>query len=94
MILHPTTEFINNRPEWLFDNGNQQVNIQLDEIELEPPFMILAFKEGEDIYKGIPMDISEVKKGRSSAMLALPKGEYTMIVTDEIKSFKFNHKVK
>ncbi|WNB18165.1 hypothetical protein [Marivirga arenosa] len=94
VILHPTTEFINNRPEWLFDNGNQQVNIQLDEIELEPPFMILAYKEGEDIHKGIPMDISEVKKGRSSAMLALPKGEYTMIVTDEIKSFKFNHKVK
>ena len=92
-VFHPKTKFIDGRPDWLFDNGNQQVHVNLEGIKIPLPVMILAYNKGEEIDRGIPIDRIEVKNETSETNLALAKGEYEIVVTNingESISFDLN----
>ncbi len=93
-VFHPNTEYINNRPNWLFENGNKSVYIKLEDIEIEFPIMVLAFKKGEDINKAIPVDLIEVKTKTENCNLGLKKGIYEIVLTNGKQSLKFEQKVK
>lgn len=93
-IVHPTTQYINNRPDWLFKNGNQQVSVKLTDIEIEYPVMVLAFKKDENIHQAVPMDITEIATKNDKCTFALKKGEYVIIVTNRKDSFLFEQTVK
>lgn len=80
-VFHPFTKFINNRPDWIFKNGKQKIEISLnDKIDIEGPLMILAFKKGENISIAIPIDVQEIENKNSRITLALKSGSYQIVV--------------
>lgn len=85
-ILHPNTNYENGRPNWLFENGNKAVPLGLNDIDISFPVMVLAYKEGEDIKTGVPMDIVEVKKKTDKINLALKKGTYEIVIVNQEKN--------
>lgn len=89
-VFHPNTTYINTRPNWLFTNGNEQIQIDLQAIEFEFPVMILAYKKGEDIKTAVPVDITEAATKVATCTLALPKGKYEIVVTNGKESVKFD----
>jgi hypothetical protein len=93
-VFHPNTDYIDNRPNWLFENGNKNVFIALGDIQLEFPVMVLAYKKGEDINVAVPIDIIEVVNKTENCNLGLKKGVYEIVVTNGKESFKFEQKVK
>ena len=92
-VFHPNTTYIDNRPNWLFSNGNKNVSVNLEDIDIEFPVMVLAFKESEDINTAIPVDIAEVARAADSCNLALEEGTYQMVVTNGTTSFAFKQHV-
>lgn len=92
-VFHPSTEYINSRPNWLFERGNNNVSVSLQDIQINFPVMVLAYKLGEDINTAVPVDITEAKSNTENSHLALPKGNYTIVVTNGKESFKFEEKV-
>ena len=93
-IFHPKTTYIDNRPNWLFTNGNEKVIIDLKAVEIEFPVMVLAYKKGEDIKISVPVDIAEAETKTSVCALGLKKGNYEIVVTNGKKSVKFLEEVK
>jgi hypothetical protein len=93
-VFHPPTDYVNNRPNWLFKDENKNVSISLDGIEIEYPIMVLAFKKGEDINSAVPIDLVEIDDFEESCHLGLKNGSYEIIVTNGQDSFKFDKKVK
>jgi len=93
-VFHPNTEYIDDRPNWLFENGNKNVSISLSDIQIEFPVMILAFKKGEDVNLAVPVDIKELENQTENCNLGLEKGAYEIVVTNGKQSFKFEQKVK
>jgi hypothetical protein len=82
-IFHPRTEYLNSRPTWLLKNNIQNIKIELKDIDISFPVMILAFIKGEDINNAIPFDIVEVEEQNNKANLALERGEYEVVVTNQ-----------
>lgn len=93
-VLHPNTEYVDNRPNWLFENGNRNVSVELKDIQIEFPVMVVAYKKGENINEAVPIDIMEVENITESCHLALKNGAYEIVVTNGNESFKFNQIVK
>lgn len=93
-VFHPNTEYIDKRPNWLFENGNKNVSISLKGIQIEFPVMVLAFKKGEDINLAVPNDITELKSQTDNCNLGLKNGNYNIVVTNGRESVKFEHSVK
>ncbi len=93
-VFHPNTKYIDDRPDWLFKNGTQNVPVSLETIEIAYPVMVLAYEKDEDLQLGIPVDITEVKNTTDSCHLGLKKGTYTIVVTNGEKSFAFEQRVK
>ncbi|MBX0333276.1 hypothetical protein K3G39_08495 [Pontibacter sp. HSC-14F20] len=81
-VLHPFTSDTNERPGWLFGNGNKSVPVELSNIQLEYPVLLLAFKEGENVQEAVPVDILEVPGQQSSPRLSLPEGSYELVVVN------------
>ncbi|MGV8947725.1 MAG: hypothetical protein ACOH1N_14955 [Lutibacter sp.] len=93
-IFHPNTEYVDNRPNWLFENGNKNVSIALIDIQIEFPVLVLAFNKGEDINLAVPVDITEVGSKAGNCNLGLKKGTYEIVITNGIESYKIEQKVK
>lgn len=95
VVVHPITQYQNNRPTWLFKGKNRRVKIQLNDLDIAFPVMVLAFKKGENIQKAIPIDLLEVSKQEQIKYLALPKGRYEVVVVNAQKEArKFRLKVR
>ena len=93
-VSHPNTNYIDSRPNWLFENGNKNVSISLTDIQIEFPVMILAFKKEENINLAVPIDITEVDSKTENCNLGLKKGVYEIVITNGKESFKFEQNVK
>lgn len=92
-VFHPNTDYINNRPSWLFENENQNVTIALKDLEMKFPVMVLAFKNGEDINNAIPIDITEIESKTDTCTLGLKKGDYSIVVTNGKESIQIQKQV-
>ncbi len=93
-VFHPVTQYVNNRPNWLYQNGNKNVSLPLNDIQTEFPVLVLAFKKGEEINQAVPVDITEVTGPGEKCHLALMKGAYKIVVTNGKESYTFEHEVK
>ena len=93
-VFHPVTQYQNNRPNWLYRQGNEHVSISLDDIQAEFPLLVLAFKKGEDIHQAVPVDITEVSTTGEKCHLGLKKGAYQIVVTNRKESYTFEQEVK
>ncbi len=92
-VFHPKTQYINNRPSWLFENENQNVTIALKDVEMKFPVMVLAFKNGEDINNAVPIDITEIESKTDTCTLGLKKGDYSIVITNGTESIQIGKQV-
>ncbi len=93
VVFHPMTTYINKRPNWVFERGNKDVEINMDKINLEFPVMVLAFNSNEELHEAIPIDITEVEDKDAGCHLGLPKGNYNIVVTNKSESILFKKDV-
>jgi len=94
-VFHPNTNYIDDRPNWLFQNGSKNVAIDLKEITIPFPVMVLAFNKDENINTAVPVDIYEVKDKNTQVHLALKNGKYNIVVVNMVNDTqKFDLKVK
>lgn len=89
-VFHPKTQYINDRPHWVFDGDKIPVKIELKDIKMSAPLQILAFKENEDHTVSVPVDMLEVEGKNKAIYLSLKKGNYTILIVDKNKEgYKF-----
>lgn len=82
-IIHPLTEYINERPNWLFLNGERkECTIPKSKIS-EYPILALAYRKNEFEQNGIPADLIEILNAESYTSLILNKGIYKIIIMDK-----------
>lgn len=82
-IIHPLTEYINERPNWLFLNGERkEYAIPKSKIS-EYPILALAYRKDEFEQNGIPADLIEILNTESYTNLILKKGIYKIIIKDK-----------
>jgi len=96
VIIHPQTEFINNRPNWLIEE-KQKYAVPLSKIDKYKPVLILVYRNNEFENNGIPADIIEVSDINSSLKeLYLTKGIYTIVLKDRKYNIvdKYNIEIK
>lgn len=95
VIIHPQTDYINNRPDWL-SNGRKGYNIPHSKIEKHQPLLILAYRNNEFENKGIPTDIIEITENKTPSELYLTRGIYTIVMKDENYNIinKYNIEIK
>ena len=93
-ILHPTTNYEDGRPDWIFSEGNRKVEIDLNEFNLSFPALVMAYKKGEDIHIAVPLDLVEIAAKDEKCFLGLPAGNYSIIVTNGKESYRKEKKVE
>jgi hypothetical protein len=82
-IIHPLTEYINERPNWLFLNGERkEYTIPKSKIS-EYPILALAYRKNEFEQNGIPADLIEILNNESKTNLIIEKGTYKIILKDK-----------
>ena len=83
-VFHPFTEYINERPNWLFYDGKKSVSMDLKNITIDFPIMLMAFNNEEEIEKdAVPIDIVEIGNKAEKATLVLNKGKYLIKAINE-----------
>lgn len=82
VIIHPPTDYINNRPDWLM-HGRKEYTIPLSKIKKHPPLLILAYRNNEFENNGIPTDIIEITDNSTPSKLYLTNGTYTIVMKDK-----------
>jgi hypothetical protein len=85
-VFHPNSNRTHDRPNWLYSNSYEETSIELNEIEMTFPIMVMAYAKSESIENTIPSDIVEIKEKIDSCMLALKKGAYYIVITNGDKS--------
>lgn len=81
VVVHPRTEYIKNRPDWLL-NGKESYTIPLQKIKNDDTILVLAYRKNEFEKNGIPADIVEITGTKSLKELFLAKGFYTIVMND------------
>ena len=82
-IIHPITEYVDGRPNWLTISGERKkYKIPKNKIA-KFPVLVLAYNKDEYEQNGIPCDIIEVLNREQIQDLILKKGEYKIIIKDE-----------
>ncbi|MCK0131581.1 hypothetical protein MWU59_08705 [Flavobacteriaceae bacterium F08102] len=92
-VLHPITTYINDRPHWLFENGQKTTSILLDGFNISFPVMVLAYKKGEDIHTAIPVDLTEVNNPTEICHLGLAPGHYKIVLTNGTETLLFEERI-
>lgn len=93
-VLHSTTKYENDRPSWLFDSEKRNVKIELKDLKVSFPVMVMAYYENEDIDSAIPTDIIEIHDKNSKGYLALKKGNYNILIDNKAEgTLKFELKI-
>lgn len=94
-VFHPITKYLNDRPNWLFDAPNKDVKIELKDLNISFPVMVLAYLKNENITMAVPTDIIEIQNVTDIGHLALKNGSYNLVVTNKLgRSVQFEMKVK
>lgn len=93
-IYHPRTRYINSRPSWLFNTaGYKEVSIPIGETTLGFPMIIEAILAEEAVIAA-PVDRVELQDKYQNKVLALPPGNYIILMRDHIgKEVSLNLKV-
>ena len=93
VVLHPKTNYINNRPEWLLI-GKEKYRIPESKIEKNKPLLVLAYRDNEFEHNGIPADIIEIIDNKEPKELYLTKGFYTVIIKDVNYNIKEKYNIE
>lgn len=82
-IIHPFTQFVNGRENWLNANDKRKpYPIPIHKIKTFP-VLVLAYRMNEMEQNGVPADIIEIWNKESISNLVLARGDYKIIVKDK-----------
>ena len=87
-VFHPRTKYpVFKRPSWLLMNGYRKpVAIKKYLADSNCPCLVAAYYENEDVKRGVPVDLIEVKDASNSQALMLPKKQnYAVVIFDQEK---------
>lgn len=93
-VFHPNTKYIDGKPHWYFSKDIKSVDLQLSDIKISYPILVLAYKQGENLTKAVPLDITEVQQAADKCTLALAPGKYDIVVTNKKQSYKIMQQIK
>lgn len=82
-VFQPQINYKGGRPDWLLINNRKLIEIDLSDLKIDFPVMILAYKKDENINKAVPIDIVEAENIKDNSSLVLKKGTYTIVVVDK-----------
>lgn len=82
-IIHPITEFLNDRPSWLLLDGQRKAYAIPKSKITEYPILVLAYRKNEYEQNGVPADIIEIINKETKTNLILEKGIYKIIIKDK-----------
>lgn len=82
-VFHPNTIYRNNRPTWILEPDKKDFEIELKNLPISFPVMVLAYLQNEDFKTGVPMDLIEIQNSKQIGHLALRNGNYNVLVTNE-----------
>jgi hypothetical protein len=81
-VIHPITQYQNNRPNWLFLNGRRKA-YAIPRAKISAyPVLVLAYRKNEFEQDGIPADLVEILDQKSTSPLVLDQGSYQIIIKD------------
>ena len=81
-IIHPETQYVNNRPNWLLSVGDRkEYHIEISKIT-QYPLLVFAYRKNEFENNGVPSDIIEVFENKKTPPLLLSKGVFEIIIKD------------
>ncbi len=82
-VIHPETEYLNNRPNWLFSVRNRK-EIQIAKLAItEFPVLVFAYRKNEFQNSGVPVDLIELNDSNNFPSLILDKGIFEIIIKDK-----------
>jgi len=82
-IIHPITKYINERPNWLFLDGERKAYKIPENKISEYPILVFAYRKKEFEQNGIPADLIEILNEKSYKNLILKKGIYKIVIKDK-----------
>lgn len=78
-VYFPPTKYIFGRPDWLFKSTKKRVvTIPFYKVNLNFPYIVYAYLEGENEKIATPIDVIEIKNSQDKKALALEEGTYTL----------------
>lgn len=82
LVSHPTIEYINGRPNWLFwIKDNTKFKVSMNQLNITCPCLLKVFKKSDDP-AAVPIDIIELKHNQE-AILSLPQGQFRVYVLNQ-----------
>lgn len=81
-IFHSRTNYIQGRPDWLLLNGKRLYSIREDQIDIDCPCLVFAYKTNEP-ENAVPIDIMELNEKNEQKALALPVGTFKIILKNK-----------
>ena len=95
MVFHEQDVYENGRPTWLLSINKQWIDIDLQQIKLQRPYFLFAFKEGENITEAVPVDLLEITDSTKTANFALSNGNYQIVAQNKAtKALSFEMEVE
>jgi hypothetical protein len=77
-VYHPPTRLVQGRPDWLFTEKRQPVEVA-SKIKVPYPCQVLAYIAGEPA-EAVPVDVVELASKADATALALAPGRYRVVV--------------
>ncbi len=96
LLYHPRTNYIKNRPHWLWEvEGNQAVKVQQKYLkDLVFPVIVRAYGKNEN-RNATPIDMIELDSVEEETVLLLPKGKYHIVLRGTDKNeVQYQQKVR
>ncbi|RZK40914.1 MAG: hypothetical protein EOO90_13175 [Pedobacter sp.] len=82
VVIHPQTEYVDNRPDWLLE-GKKRYTVLSNKLNSSSPYLVLAYRRNENEHDGIPADIIEITGDKPTKDLYLETGIYTIVIKDK-----------
>ena len=81
-VSHPATTYRAGRPAWLFERGARPLAVS-PAVTVPFPCLVFAYHAGEDPLTAVAADIIELQTPQDATCLALPKGDYSVVVRSQ-----------
>ncbi|MBS1534721.1 MAG: hypothetical protein JST78_06540 [Bacteroidetes bacterium] len=82
-IIHPITQYRNNRPDWLYLNGKRKAYRVAPSKIAAYPVLVLAYRKDEYKHNAVPADVIEIINAQDPTELVLDPGRYKIILKNK-----------